>query len=205
MLAAIADALAVLLPVECAGCGAPDRSVCALCTALLGGTPIRMTLHGIPVVCSVRYTGAVRQLVLALKEHGRTDVVRALAASLTRVLPAGVELALVPTSDAARRRRGYDPVRVLLSATGRRGARVLTMARRAADQKELGVEQRAVNRQGAMRARGALDGRTFVIVDDVVTSGATIGEAARAIRAAGGQVDGAVALAFTPRNREGSH
>jgi orotate phosphoribosyltransferase len=56
-----------------------------------------------------------------------------------------------------------------------------------------------------MRARGALDGRTFVIVDDVVTSGATIGEAARAIRAAGGQVDGAVALAFTPRNREGSH
>jgi predicted amidophosphoribosyltransferase len=205
MLAAVADALAVLLPVECAGCGAADRSVCARCAALLGGTPIRMTLNGLPVSCAVRYTGAIRQLVLALKEHGRTDVVRALAAALGRVLPADAELALVPTSDAARRRRGYDPVVVLVNATGRRSARVLTMARVVATQKALGVEQRAANRRGSMRARGRLDGRAFVIVDDVVTSGATITEAARAIRAAGGRVDAAVALAFTPRLREHSH
>ena len=67
------------------------------------------------------------------------------------------------------------------------------------DQKALGVADRAENRAGAFTATRRLDGRTFLIVDDVLTTGATIADAARAIEAAGGVVAGAATLAFTPR------
>jgi predicted amidophosphoribosyltransferase len=196
---AVADAVAVLLPVDCAGCGSADRSVCTSCSLELRGEPIRSTVDDLPVVCATRYSGAARRLVLALKEHGRTDVIGQLSASLARVLPAECELAPVPSSRESRSRRGYDPVRLLVAGTGRRGANVLALTRRAAVQKALDLEERAANREGSMRARGRLDGRRFVIVDDVVTSGATVREAARAIRDAGGTVEGVVAFAVTPR------
>ncbi len=77
--------------------------------------------------------------------------------------------------------------------------RVLTTARVSRDQKALGVADRAENRAGAFVATRRLDGRTFVIVDDVLTTGATLADAARAIEAAGGLVAGAATLAFTPR------
>jgi predicted amidophosphoribosyltransferase len=49
-----------------------------------------------------------------------------------------------------------------------------------------------------MAARRPLAGRRVLLVDDVVTTGATLAEAARAVRAAGGSVVGAATLASTP-------
>jgi predicted amidophosphoribosyltransferase len=202
VLDAISDAIAILLPVECAGCGTADRSVCAVCRASLVCEPTRTAVSGLPVVCAVRYQGAARRMVLALKEHGRTDVVRVLGASIAPLLPRDAELVAVPSSRAALRRRGYDPVRLLVRAAGRRSVPVLRSARDGVVQKALGVDERAANREGALRVTGSFVGRRFVIVDDVVTTGATVREAARAIRAAGGQVEGVVAFAFTPRYSE---
>jgi predicted amidophosphoribosyltransferase len=76
---------------------------------------------------------------------------------------------------------------------------VLGAARTSRDQKALGIAERAENRAGAFAATRRLDGRTFVIVDDVLTTGATIADAARAIEEAGGAVAGAATLAFTPK------
>ena len=73
------------------------------------------------------------------------------------------------------------------------------MARRTAAQKSLGSSGRASNLHGALVAKRSLAGRVFVLVDDVLTTGATLDEAARAIRAAGGEVVGAATVAFTPR------
>ncbi|MCY7413383.1 MAG: hypothetical protein LH471_10180, partial [Salinibacterium sp.] len=110
-----------------------------------------------------------------------------------------VELAAVPSSGAAYRRRGYDPVQLLLRRAGLAPERVLTVSTPRSQQKKLGTLERFENVTGSMAARTSLSGRRFVIVDDVVTTGATILEAARAVIAAGGTVCGAATLAFTPR------
>jgi predicted amidophosphoribosyltransferase len=105
----------------------------------------------------------------------------------------------VPTSPAAYRRRGFDPVVLLLRRAGLHPVRVLRHTRSTGRQKSLGVAERAANLHGALAARRPLTGRTFVLIDDVLTTGATLDEAARAIRAAGGTVELGVCLAFTPR------
>ncbi|MDM4762702.1 phosphoribosyltransferase family protein [Galbitalea sp. SE-J8] len=198
---AVLDALAVLLPVACAGCGRVDRAVCPACRAALSPHPIeRVTPGGLPVAAGLAYAGVARRVVLALKEEGRTDAAPALAAALTTALerhPLG-DLVLVPSAPASRRRRGFDPTAEIVRAAGLRATPALR-SRSAAAQKTLGLEQRAANRAGAMRAVRPLAGRAVVLVDDIVTSGATLDEAARAVRAAGGTVLGAVAVASTAR------
>jgi predicted amidophosphoribosyltransferase len=203
---ALLDALAILLPVDCAGCSAPDRGVCDECLRALAPDPSVRAVGAVRVWTGLRYELVARRVILALKEEGRTDVARSLArplgAALDRALddaPPGTELVAVPTSRAAYRRRGYDPVRLLLRRAGYDGARVLAVARTSRDQKALGVADRAENRAGAFVAARRLDGRVFVIVDDVLTTGATIADAARAIEAAGGVVAGAATLAYTPK------
>jgi predicted amidophosphoribosyltransferase len=118
---------------------------------------------------------------------------------LASVPPGRVELCPVPPSRRSWRRRGYDPVRMLVRHAGLRAPRLLRVSRRGGAQKALGVDARAANAAGSLRARRPLPGRRVILVDDVVTSGATLGEAARAVRAAGGEVLAAVALASTPR------
>ena len=214
---ALLDAWAVLLPVECAGCDAEDRGLCDECVAGLRPTPTpRITAGGLEVVTALRYEKRVRRIILALKEHHRTDVAAAISRPLEAVLRqsmvaavdrrttaqgarARIEIATVPTSGTSYRRRGYDPVAVLVRHAGLRPSGVLATARRTIAQKSLDSVARAANLHGSMVAKRSLAGRIFVLVDDVLTTGATMDEAARAIRAAGGEVVGAVAVAFTPR------
>jgi predicted amidophosphoribosyltransferase len=193
---AILDALALLLPVDCAGCGTADRAVCVACLATLDGPPIESrTPEGLLVRSAMPYHGTARALILALKEHDRTDVASPLAQRLAPLLPAALPLVAVPPSLEAWRRRGYDPVRLLVR---RPTLRVLRVARATEVQKSLSVDERAANRTGFLRATRSLAGLRVVIVDDVVTTGATVDEAVRAIQSAGGEVDHAVTLAATP-------
>ncbi|HEV7949373.1 MAG TPA: phosphoribosyltransferase family protein [Glaciihabitans sp.] len=204
---ALLDALAVVLPISCAGCGAPDRSICSGCLRQLVARPTQHTLpSGLLVTTALDYTGPARQAILALKENNRTDAVSALAAPLRTllmplVLP-DIELVAVPTSRSAWRRRGYDPVALLCRRAGFPTHRVLTHRRRTRSQKSLGEEERALNLHCSMAARSPLTGRRFLLVDDVLTTGATLLEAARAINAANGEVVGAAALCFTARHTQ---
>jgi len=208
---ALLDAWAVIMPVDCAGCGAPDRALCAACLSALDPAPEHHELaDGTPVVSALRYGGTVRRVILAAKEHQRTDVAmplaRALAAAVSTALldlPPGLDrvaLVPVPSSRAAWRRRGYDPVALIVRRAGFRAVRGLRVTRPTATQKALTVEARLANRQGVVRARRAFRGEAVLLVDDVLTTGATLEDAARAIRAAGGTVVACAVVAFTPRH-----
>jgi ComF family protein len=221
---ALLDALAVVAPTSCVGCSADDRALCTACALELRPRLTHGHLaDGTPLVTSLRYDGVVRRIVLAYKEEGRTDVARSLAAPLAAAITCAVsgaqsaaqqlttkqpivtairavQLCAVPTSRAAFRRRGYDPVRLLLRSAGLpRAADVLVPTRKHEKQKLLDRSAREQNLAGWLRARHPLSGQEFIVVDDVITTGSTLAEAVRAIRDGGGEVRSAVALASTPK------
>lgn len=200
------DALAVVFPVDCAGCGAPDRALCAECRCALGGPLSSQRLSdGTRVVSALRYEGSVRRCILEFKENSRTDISRYLASPLLSAITeaalpeSSVELCLIPATRRARRVRGYHPTRLLLAKCRLRDAPVLAFANSTSDQKRLSRSAREDNVRGSLIARGSLAGRRFIIVDDILTTGSTVREAARALRDAGAMVASAATLAFTPQ------
>ena len=243
---AMLDALAVLAPVSCAGCGAPDRALCDECRLALRPQLGQYFLRdGTRVVAALAYSGVPRRMILALKEQGRTDAARPLAAPLAYAIAAALdhaaldhpvrddvardhaprdhgaadhaarddaaraqapgaagpfEIVTIPTSRSSYRRRGYDPVALLVRRMGIDvERRVLVHTRQPERQKTLDRQARSANLVGSLRASHSLSARRFVIVDDVMTTGATLEEAARAIRSAGGEVVGAATLAHTAK------
>jgi ComF family protein len=188
-----------------------DRGLCPACRAALTPAVRYDSLDdGTPLVSALQYAGCARAAILAFKEQGRTDVVRALARPLAAAMLAAtarlrsdspMTLCAVPSSRAAYRRRGYDPVALLVGAAGWRAHPALKHTRSHEEQKALGQAERARNVVDSLAARHPLTGRTFIVVDDIVTTGATLSEAVRALRAAGGEVPLALTLAFTARTR----
>lgn len=179
-----------------------------------------------PLWAATTFDGPVRAAVTAAKDGGRSDVRPVLAALLATALGralaedehlraarhrgVGVLAVPVPTARGARRRRGEDPLAVLAASAVRsvdpgsmRVLGALRHTRAVRDQARLGAAARAANLAGALEVRpaaaGSVRGRCCVVLDDVVTTGATVAEAARALRRAGAAHVVAVAVARTPR------
>jgi len=204
---ALAEALALVLPVVCAGCGEPDVALCEACAEALRPAAERQTLAAddpMPVWSGLRFDGVTARVLRALKEDGRTGLARHLAPALAAAVAASAHptavLVPVPTSRAAFRRRGYRVVELVAARAGLRVAPLLFQTRRTADQRGLDQDRRRENVAGSLRARDAA-ARRVIVIDDVVTTGATLGEAARALRVAGADVVGAATIAATPLRR----
>ena len=210
------DALLDLVcPRLCAGCGRRGRSVCPTCADLLAGpaaarrpTPCPAGLP--PVAAVADHDGAVRALLIAPKDRGRRDLAphlgAALALAVARVSRGGaVVLVPMPSARAAVRRRGYDHCLLLARAAvrhlppGSAAVPALERVRATADQAGLGADARAANLRGALgvrrRVAGALHRGDVVLVDDLITTGSSLAEAARALRAVGVEPAGAAVVA----------
>jgi len=219
--------LDLILPPRCAGCDALGALVCPRCAKELHGAPaLRMpdpVPPGLPECWSAaEYTPAVRRAIIAYKERGRTALAPPLAGALALAVATAagerpVLLVPVPSAGPVLRRRGHDPMtRLATLAAGylreagwpASVARVLAQRRRVADQAGLSSLQRAANLSAAFTVttgRNAPVPRSWggaeviVLVDDVVTTGATLAEAARAMREAGVTPSLAATVAATRR------
>ena len=209
----IREAIGLLLPIACVGCGEPDAALCDSCLASVPGPPaVRILADDFPVWAGTDYDGVVRRAILALKNEQRTDVARGLGIVLRRAfeqalaeLPAragtvtDLRLATIPSSRSAYRRRGYRPVDRVLTKARLKAEHPLALTRQPGDQIGLGIAGRQRNLARSMRAVKRVNGATFLLIDDVVTTGATVIEGRRALEANGASVIGAVVIAATPR------
>lgn len=226
---ALAAACDLVLPRSCAGCDRPGPALCGECRfavsrlalPTLGPVSPQPVPPGWPgCTGAVRYEGVTARLARAFKDGDRRDLAeplgRLLADAVRRAPTAGegtaedpVLLVPVPSSPAAVRRRGDRPTLLLAREAARvigPGVRVhpaLRMGRGTADQAGLDRAARVANLSGAMAVSrpSLVRGRRCVLVDDVLTSGATLTEGRRALLAAGAdRVDLAVALVTVRRS-----
>jgi len=171
-----------LQPPLCERCGAPSAWPVRRCRECTGRRLAFATARA-----AVVYEDEVRELVLAWKERGLRRLARA-AANVTAETLAARPLPLVPVPPDRDRtlRRGYHPVAALAAELGRLwGVPVEDVLRRQAGPRQRGLplSARRANVRGAFTAPSAP--RRLVLVDDVYTSGATVGAAASTLRRAG--------------------
>ncbi|MGX6601965.1 ComF family protein [Micromonosporaceae bacterium Da 78-11] len=208
----------------CAGCVALLESLTPFATAPVPPPP------GMPPCVAVGpYGGALRGVLLAYKEKGRHRLARPLGAllatSVAAIAPRGVPVTLVPvpsTAAASRERHGDHMARLTAHAVRRLReagwqadlARPLRASPRP-DSASLGVAARAAAAESSLRIRRARIGvprrgptmkGTLVVVDDIVTTGATLAAVTGRLEEANMQVTGAAVVAATrlrrtPRSR----
>lgn len=208
----LATMLDLVLPLQCGGCDAVATAWCPECAKDLqvrDDEPHLITPRldpGVPVLSLGRYAGARRRAIVALKEHGRTDLHRPLAGALHDaighllawgVLQLPLTLVPAPTRRSSARRRGGDPVTRIARAAAGPGIGVEPVLRfKAFTRDSVGLSSAARQRNVAGRVRllRPVDG-TVVVVDDIVTTGATLTESVHVLQTAGVDVVAALALA----------
>ena len=195
----------LLLGAGCPSCRTPSLGVCPSCAAIL-----RQELpHGVrrpglhtAVVAAATYRPLLERIIPRFKDDGAWGLARFLADLLARSVsrhdpPPGILLVPVPSRAEAVRRRGLDHGRVLArGAAMRLGIGWAALLSRTPG----GLGQRSLDRRGrlALSATGfhvRATARPVLLVDDVITTGATLRSAAEALEQAGVRVTGAAVIA----------
>jgi predicted amidophosphoribosyltransferase len=200
-------ASSLLAPPLCAVCGRGcrvDAVLCTRCSRSLGSA--RPVSAGGPqgidrVWSSAPHEGVARALVGALKFRRLLPVAEVMAERMHWLVPEhllGGAVVSVPSAPARQRRRGFDPAGELAAAlaTRLRSEPVACLARRGSGHQ---VGRRRADRIGhPPRIEAIAEApRSVLLIDDVLTTGATLTACAAALRPAGAQR--VVALTFTRR------
>lgn len=216
----VRSAADLILGARCAGCGSPGPGPCPDCARRLGASR-PFAVPGLPealppVWAADAYAEVVRSVLLAAKERSALGLVPVLGARLATAVAAAVlacrprqrlVLVPVPTAPAQVAARGLDLTATLARVAARRlralGVPVgvwqgLRIIRRPTDQSLLGRDQRWGNLRGAFGVRGRPAGPA-VLIDDIVTTGATLAEACRACASAEIEVVAAATVAAALR------
>ncbi len=208
--------LDLLLPATCPGCGLEGVALCSDCRRIMGrrmdepaAAPIGLAVDMPAGIAQLEwccaYTGPARAALHALKYDGELRLVEPLAELMAerwrRAGTGGDRLTFVPVHAQRKRERGFDQAELLARAVGHKlglpVSSALERAEQTAAQHKLGRSARAANVGHAFTVaqRGDLRGAWVLVVDDVVTTGATLAACARALYAAGAGAVSGLALA----------
>ncbi len=212
--------LEIFAPINCLGCGfegdvicttcldalsLPDRTSCYACGRTnLRGRTCEVCLRGTVlagVSVAARYDGVVKELILRLKFHRLRAATETAAKLLLRTAQDWPEVQLVtsvPVAASRHRERGYNQSELLAKAVAlRAGLPYQPLLGRLTATHQIGLDRRNRLEQasGAFYAIRALEGQKVLLVDDVVTTGATLSACADALRSAGAGSVWAVAVA----------
>jgi predicted amidophosphoribosyltransferase len=187
--------LDLVFPSSCIVCGKKPQPICLGCrpSPEIG----QLAGFGFPVFYAHRHQGAIEQLISGYKDQQLTSLKGTLAESVAQLFSrldfSDVSAVVTPARNTKNyRKRGFDPARsIAKSALKLTQLKVpvvnLSNVRNRSDQRGLGRDQRAKNVSGSMRLK-VTNLRKVVLFDDVLTTGATISELARACRDAGVEV-----------------
>ena len=183
----------------CAGCNQPGTSLCNRCRFSLASAPSQLSDTGI--MAALPFEGVARQVVHGLKYRNRRQVARQLARLMVRRLRVGkVDVVTwAPTSGARARSRGYDQAELLARAVAvELGVPCRRLLYRSHGASQTG-HTRAQRLHGpSFRARAGRAQLRVLLVDDVVTTGATLAAARATLLRAGVGTVHCLAAAATP-------
>jgi ComF family protein len=207
----------LLTPMQCLSCGADAAVLCTTCLADFGSGKAQVCYRcGVTsvtgrtcerclpntaltgVVVGAHYGKAIKELILQLKFHRLRAAAEVAAELVLAALPEDVMVDVVtavPVAPARYRERGYNQSELLARAVAAELRRPYApLLGRTSSAHQLGQDRvvRLEQVRGTFYARRQLDGARVLVVDDVVTTGATLGECAKVLRVAGaGEVWGA--------------
>lgn len=218
--------ISVVVPHDCLACGAEGRLLCRSCLAALPGVPPRcQRCYGpstdwltctacrphsrLDRVCAATvYDGSAKALVWKLKLAGARAAAGIMAGQmmpLIRRAGSGTVIVPVPTATGRVRQRGYDQARLLARELGRRtGLPCHNYLVRHGQTHQHGLtrQERLSQLAGTLRVikPHLVQGTAIVLVDDVITTGATLEAAAAVLRAAGAAQIDAITFACAEPN-----
>lgn len=196
----------LLLPRSCGGCGRAGVRWCLRCQRQWLAPPRRIsttTDPHVPVWSMGAFGQSRRRSIIHLKERGRRDLIpfisASVAAAVEYLIAAGeldhdAILVPAPTKRSSARKRGGDPVYAVCKQTGYRSEQALWEKESMRDSVGLDVAARRRNVMGKVELVSR-PSRPVLLVDDVVTTGATIAESVAVLTSAGVKVRGALGWA----------
>lgn len=182
---------------SCAVCNAETESgvfcpVCRRSELLLEAMPGLLSLDG--AVMGYKYSGALKEMLHKLKFEGESKFLQPLAEDAVFLAQAysesGFDMVVsIPTDAARRRQRGFDiPESIFAKALAVKGTwqpQVLARIKPTVPQYGLEPDKRRSNVRGCFKVQGDVQNAKILLVDDILTTGATLEEAAKALKQAG--------------------
>lgn len=182
---------------SCAVCNAETESgvfcpACRRSELFLEAMPGLLNLDG--AVMGYKYSGALKEMLHKLKFEGESKFLQPLAEEAAFLAQAYSEsnfdmVVSVPTDEARRKQRGFDiPESIFAQALAIKGTwqpQVLMRIRATVPQYGLAPDKRRSNVRGCFAVQGDVRGKKILLVDDILTTGATLDEAAKTLKQAG--------------------